>query len=556
MLQVAVLREGEAFRGFTTGIEGDELARDILHGLLRGRLELLPCPRSELVNLRRLAIARLVARDAVQRMDIDEEHIAIPIDQLDRLVHLAVFGDLHQAVETTYTVVDVDHIVARAQLIELRHGHLLVALDLAIDAVTAVTIEDLMVGVEADFQVVIHKSLMERGRDRTHLRLATAHLVEDILQALDLHLVLREDEGAVATLAVTNHIVGQQLEVLVEGGLRQSRELNDAARLALGQVVTQHHHTRQLQVGGQPHARGQEAIDLRRILQIGQRATTNLVHLAQNLIRIVEPPGRLAPHEVGQRHTRPATGSALQIGHNRDPFQAIRRELARNLETANRIDLIAKEINTIGLILGIGEEVHQTASHGILARLVDKIDARKARLDKRLLQHLDRDHIPHPYLQCTLFEGPLLGHPLGQCLGVGAEDAIPLAVKVREGRQGCRALHHPLRILGSIGCRTLVGGGEEVDILLIEQVVEVIHQVGRRIAVIGHKDMHPLQTRHSTRRIERKSPADQLIEMDGRALLLQTATQRGQRSGPGHQLRHLLAWCHYFLISSLSRLSW
>ncbi len=77
LLQVAVGREGEALRGLAPGVERDQLARDVLHGLLGRGFQLLPGPRAELVDLGRLAVARAVARDAVQRVDADEEHVAV-----------------------------------------------------------------------------------------------------------------------------------------------------------------------------------------------------------------------------------------------------------------------------------------------------------------------------------------------------------------------------------------------------------------------------------------------------------------------------------------------
>ena len=119
MLQVAVRREGESFRSLALGVEGDQFARNILDGLLGGVLEFLPSAVAQFVNLRRLAVARFVARNAVERMDVDEQHVAVLINQLDRLLHASVArGDLHQPVETPHPVVDVHHIVARTQLVQ------------------------------------------------------------------------------------------------------------------------------------------------------------------------------------------------------------------------------------------------------------------------------------------------------------------------------------------------------------------------------------------------------------------------------------------------------
>ena len=49
-------------------------------------------------------------------------------------------------------------------LIQLCDGHLLVALDLAVDPIALVAVENLMVGIETKFQVVIDETLMQRDR--------------------------------------------------------------------------------------------------------------------------------------------------------------------------------------------------------------------------------------------------------------------------------------------------------------------------------------------------------------------------------------------------------
>ena len=54
--------------------------------------------------------------------------------------------------------------------------------------------------------------------------------------------------------------------------------------------------------------------------------------------------------------------------------------------------------------------------------------------------------------------------------------------------------------------------------LLVEQSVEVVEHICGRITILRHEDMHPTHATHQRRRIERKSPADQILEMDGDAL--------------------------------------
>ena len=100
------------------------------------------------------------------------------------------------------------HIVAHLQRIELRHSHLFIALNLAIDAVTAVAVENLMVGIEAHLQAIIHKTLVKRNGNSVKLDISAAHLVEDIIQTLNLRLTLREDIGLIPLQSRVLHIVG------------------------------------------------------------------------------------------------------------------------------------------------------------------------------------------------------------------------------------------------------------------------------------------------------------------------------------------------------------
>ena len=124
-------------------------------------------------------------------MDVDEEYVAVAVDQLDRLVRAPVLVDLDQTAEPPHAVIDMHHVIARFELVQLGDGHLLVAPDLAVDAVTLVTVENLVVGIEAQFQVVVHEPLVQRNGERPHGGLPAPYLVEDVLQAFDLGLVLR-----------------------------------------------------------------------------------------------------------------------------------------------------------------------------------------------------------------------------------------------------------------------------------------------------------------------------------------------------------------------------
>ena len=162
LLQITIRRECKALACLTLCIEGNKLSRYIFDSLLGRALELLPSTTAQLMHLWSLAIATLVTRYAVERVNIDKEHIAISIYQLNHLPRLSSrrVRQRHKTVKATHAVVNMDNIVANPQCIEFGNGHLLVTLNLAINLVTTVAVKYLMLRIETQSGVVIDKTLM------------------------------------------------------------------------------------------------------------------------------------------------------------------------------------------------------------------------------------------------------------------------------------------------------------------------------------------------------------------------------------------------------------
>ena len=216
------------------------------------------------------------------------------------------------------------HVVARAQLVQLGDGHLLVAPDLAVDAVTLVAVENLMVGVEAQLQVVVHETLVQGHRQRPHDGLPAADLVEDVLQTLDLRLVLRKNIGVVSPQGVADHIVRQHLEVLVEFRLGSRRELHARLRRTLGQIVPQSENPASGQIGQQPVAARQQRVDLLGTLHVRQRLAAHVVDPPEHEIGVVEPPGGIRTGETRQRNLRRGRHPGIQVGDDLHAVQLVR----------------------------------------------------------------------------------------------------------------------------------------------------------------------------------------------------------------------------------------
>ena len=150
VLQIVVGRETETTTRLALGIEAYQLASNILDGLFGGLFHPLPSARAEFVDLWwSVALFALVASNAVQGVNAHQQHIAIAIDQLDRLLLFAPLDGVDKASETPHSVVDMHHIITYLQLIKLGNGHTLPAVYFSSERVAVIALENLVVGVEA-----------------------------------------------------------------------------------------------------------------------------------------------------------------------------------------------------------------------------------------------------------------------------------------------------------------------------------------------------------------------------------------------------------------------
>ncbi len=456
---------------------------------------------------------------------------------------LPVLVDTDQPVEPPDAVVDVDDVIAGPQLVELGDGHLLVALDFAVDTVTLVTVENLVVGIKAQPELAVDEPFVERDAQSPDNGLPAPDLVEDIDEPLDLHLVLGEDVSLETPQGVANHIVGEHLEILVEFGLRSGGETHLDGSGPLGEAVAEHEEPAPGEVGEQPAAAGHERVDTLGLLQIGEGSAPDVVDLAQDEIGVVEPKSGIAADESGQRNAR-GIGGGIQIGDDGDFGELLGRKLARNLETPDGIDLVAEEIDAVGLALGKGKDVDDTAANGILPGLVDEINARESGVDERLLETADGQPVADTDLDQPLLQRLCVGDPLGQSLGISTEDAVTRTVEIPEGVQRRGTLDNALRILGAISGGSLPSRGKEEDVLLVEQRVEIIEEVSSGIAVLGDEDMHAPDLGDGGGGVERQGPADQLPEVDRGAALPVCPAQLPESLRPGGEPPQLFARRH------------
>ena len=110
-------------------------------------------------------------------MDGDIDGAPTLVDNLDHLLVGVALRHAYQSTELTDTMIDMHHIVADLELLDLLkcQCHLAGTCLVGAQVVLMETVEDLMVGKHAEAQVVVGKALVERFLDggEDHARLPT-----------------------------------------------------------------------------------------------------------------------------------------------------------------------------------------------------------------------------------------------------------------------------------------------------------------------------------------------------------------------------------------------
>ena len=128
----------------------------------------------------------------------DIDAVAMLIQDLDHLLIAITLGHTDQTTKLTHAMIDMDHEVAYLKLLNLlqREGHLTTAGLVALEVVLMETVEYLVVGKDADAQVVIGKALMKGLVNACKRNFCLFR--KDFLQALDLFLAVGEDIDLIA----------------------------------------------------------------------------------------------------------------------------------------------------------------------------------------------------------------------------------------------------------------------------------------------------------------------------------------------------------------------
>ena len=511
MLHVAVGRKGEAPAGLTLRVQRDQLAGDVLDGLFRVELHALPCPRAELVYFRRLAVLVLVLRDAVQRVDVYQQHVVVAVDELDRLVHLAVLDRPRQSPEAADAVVDVHDVIAYFQRVEFLNRQAFASVQLAPDTVALVAVEYLVVGVETVFRRMVDEPRVQCQRNGVEDDVLLSDRVEDVRQPLDLSLVVGEQTGRIASQTVRVDVVGQQIEFLVEFGLGRRVERDADFGGPLADVVAQQHESRLLRVGEKSFAAGDQRVDRRRLVQIAENLRPDVVEALERVVSVGDPVGDFS-REPGQRDAMLDRGYRLEVRNDLHLVERAGRELRADVERPDRVDLVAEKVDPIGFVVRIGENVDDAAANRVLSRFVDELDPFETAFPQRFLDESGRQIVPSAQLQYAVAQPLPVGDFFGQRLGICAQNQR-LVRRASQCVERRRALYEARRVLLSVLDRALVARWKEKQPLSARERIEVVVKIARRIPVFGDQDVDASETGDRSVRDERQRRSDQRREL-------------------------------------------
>ena len=223
----------------TLCVETNEVARNVLNLLLRALLEFLPSACAQVTQARRFALLTFVLRHLMKRVDGNENHIVIFIHQFDEFLLLTICTrHAHQSSKLPYTVIHVYDIIAGFKLHEFlkRQCEFSVAGAVALEVIFVETVEDLVVGKEGDAQRLVNKSFVQGVQDGRKGE-GFSHVLKDGAQTLRLLLAISKNVEVVTISLQLSECGAQEVEILVEQGLKFDVETHNGIRRRAGFVA-------------------------------------------------------------------------------------------------------------------------------------------------------------------------------------------------------------------------------------------------------------------------------------------------------------------------------
>ena len=188
-----------------------------------------------------------------------------------------------------------------------------------------------------------------------------------------------------------------------------------------------------------------------------------------------------------------------EAGGDGDLGKGFLGELRIDLEGAQRLDLVAEEVDAVGVFGGIAEDVEDGAAHGILTGFIDVIDALEASVKEHFGHELLIDLLLLVQGEDGVVHFRVLGHLFGESLGIGHhQEGIGRGTFGRrvvvalddglDGRERLGAQDLVGRVDLSVLDAALVAAGEERHGVLAADLTQVVVEVAGLLLVVEDED--------------------------------------------------------------------
>jgi hypothetical protein len=192
----------------------------------------------------------------------------------------------------------------------------------------------------------------------------------------------------------------------------------------------------------------------------------------------VDPAAQRVAREIraialAEQLDRGRVGREFACGHEPDLAHRAGRALGLGVERADRLDLVAEQVDPVGQLAAHREQVDQRAAHGEFALHLDLADRLVARRDQPLAERLRRQRVADTQLEAPALEPGPRRERLDQRVGRGHEHAAPLvrqAVERGEPRRQDFLVRREVVVRQHFGVgqvhHRMLAGQEETQLLL------------------------------------------------------------------------------------------
>ena len=434
----------------------------------------------------------------MQAVDAHVEYVPAAVGEADGLLHLPVDFDFVESAELSDAMVNVDHKVPHFQRHQLLDGErFLVLAEPFLQAEAVVALEQLVVGVDQNLELLVHKALAQLHRNglvRHRFFPFLKAVVEDVVQALELGGLAADDHVDVAAFVVRTQVGRDEVKLLVERRLRRHPVLENHAVGPRG-AAAKLHHAEWVEQALQGFAREEQFVGRGALhfatqpVVVGTRTLHGFVQSRFATLGVGHPDDGIRREEAEEGFVGVVQPRIAHVGDDGGTRHFGHAQLRGGLKFADGVHLVAKKLEAVRVVKTVREDVDDAAAHAVLPGLVDEI---------HLLELVRQQHLVEEVHGVGLADGNGEGlvaeffagdHLLGQGFGEGDDaQAVASAVDLVQHL----GPHGHVRVFDGLLFGVGHAGGTGVKQYgpgVVQHRLQVVHEVRRLLFVVQHKQV-------------------------------------------------------------------